>query len=67
MVKGAFSCVQRETWGMEPYAGADYDLTLSHSRLRRPAFQPNDIKCRRMFRQTFKMGQPIGKRREEER
>ncbi len=27
-------CIQRETWG--PYAGADFDLTLSHSRLQSP-------------------------------
>ncbi len=24
--------IQRETWGMGPYAGADFNLTLSHSR-----------------------------------
>ncbi len=24
-------CIQRKTWG--PYAGVDFDLTLSHSRL----------------------------------
>ncbi len=33
-------CIQRETRGMRPYAGADYNLTLSHSRLRSPAFLP---------------------------
>ncbi len=25
--------IQRETWGMAPYAGADYNITSSHSRL----------------------------------
>jgi hypothetical protein len=27
-------CIQIETWGMGPYAVADYNFTLSHSRLR---------------------------------
>jgi hypothetical protein len=31
----ASGCIQRETWGMGPCAGVDYNLTLSHSRLRR--------------------------------
>ncbi len=28
--------IQREMWGIGPYAGADYNLTLSLSRLRNP-------------------------------
>jgi hypothetical protein len=38
--------------------GADYDLTLSHSRLWSQAFHPNDDQCRRLFSQ---LEQPIGK------
>ncbi len=67
-VKGAFSCIQRETWDMGPSAGADFDLTLSHSRQLRPAFQTNDIECRQMFPQIFKIEeQPLGKRTVEKR
>jgi hypothetical protein len=31
----------KRTWRMGPYAGADYNLTLSHSRLRSSAFHIN--------------------------
>jgi hypothetical protein len=44
---------------MRPYARADYNLTLSHSRLRSPAFHLNE--CRRMFPQLFKNGKTKGK------
>jgi hypothetical protein len=33
---------------MGPYAGADYNLSLSHSQLRSLAFHPNDDECRRI-------------------
>ncbi len=33
-------CIQRETWDMGPSAGADCNLTLSHSRLRSRSFPP---------------------------
>jgi hypothetical protein len=36
--KQSKGCIQRETLGMIPYAGTDYNLTLSHSRLRRGMF-----------------------------
>ncbi len=35
--------------GKGPYAGADCNLTLSHSRRRKPAFRPKNDECRRMF------------------
>jgi hypothetical protein len=31
---------------MGPHAGVDYNLTLSHSRLRSPVFHPNEGECR---------------------
>ena len=54
------ACIQRETWDMGPYAGAD--LTLSHSQLRSPAFHSHDDdnEC---FPNYSKMEQPIGKGR----
>jgi hypothetical protein len=57
--------IHSEIWSVwtEPYAGVDYKLILSHSRLRSPALHPNDDDCRRMFPQLFEMEQPIGKGR----
>jgi hypothetical protein len=33
-------CIQRETLGIEPYAGADYNLTLSHRWTPKSSFLP---------------------------
>ncbi len=53
------ACIQRETWDMGPYAGAD--LTLSHSHIRSPAFHSHDDdEC---FLIYSKIEQPIGKGR----
>jgi hypothetical protein len=49
-----------------PNALADYNLTLSRSRLRShrsQAFHLNDDECRRTFPNYSKMEQPIGKGR----
>ncbi len=40
--------------------GADFNLALSHSRLRSPVFHPNDDEC---FLNQSKIEQPIGKGR----
>jgi hypothetical protein len=52
--------IQRDTLGTGPYARADYNLTLSHSRLRSPLLPTTTIgdKC---FPNYSKMEQPIGK------
>jgi hypothetical protein len=55
-------CIQRETFGVGPYAGADYNLALSHSRIQSPASNPTMGKCRRMFPQLFKNGATKRKR-----
>ncbi len=34
-----YSKRNRDTWDMVPYAGADYNLTLPHSRLQQPNSQ----------------------------
>ncbi len=49
-------------YGMGPYAGADYKLTLSHCRLQNPAFNPNDDECRRMLPQILQNGTTNRKR-----
>ncbi len=56
------ACIQIETWDMGPYAGADYNLTLSHRQLRSSAFHSHgdDDEC---FLNYSKMEQPIGKGR----
>ncbi len=53
-------CIQRETWGMEPYDGADC-FALSHSRIQRLVFRLNNDECQLIFHQLVKMEQPIGK------
>ncbi len=49
-------CIQRETWDMGPYAGADY---IPSPNLRSSAFHPKDGYC--CFPNYSKMEQPIGK------
>ncbi len=59
---------KRGVWYMGPYAGADYNFTLSHCRLRITAFTPNDDECLRIFPQMLKNGiTNIGKGRVRER
>ncbi len=53
--------IQREAWGIGPYDGVDYNLTVSQSRLRSPALHPNDEECQRMSTNCSKMEQLIGK------
>jgi hypothetical protein len=54
--------IQRETWGMGPYPGVVYSLTLSHSPLQSPAFHPNNDECQRIFHQLVKNGPANSKR-----
>ncbi len=47
---------------MGPYAGGDYNLTESHSRLWSAAFHPNDEEFQEIFPQLFKNGTTNRKR-----
>jgi hypothetical protein len=47
---------------MRPYAGADYNITRTHSRLRSSAFHPQRRRMpTNVSRNTQKMEQPLGK------
>ncbi len=52
-----WGCIQRERGVWDPtYVGANYNLTLSHSQLRSPAFQPNDNRKRENTRKEKRRG-----------
>jgi hypothetical protein len=52
---------KRVIWG--PYAGADYNLTVSHNRLRSPVSFPIRSNADECFPSYSKMEQPIGRGR----
>ncbi len=50
-----WGCIQRETSGIGPYAGAEYDLIFSHCRLRNPAFYQKTKNVDKCFPNFSKM------------